>query len=70
MSVGAIISGWRKCGLLKAHAYDDKNRYLYEPVEPAAVLKHQGIKLTDSSAILDVVPQEMKGVQYEASSLL
>jgi len=47
VSVGTI-KRWRKRGLLKAHAYDDKNRYLYEPVEPGAVLKHQGIKLTDS----------------------
>jgi DNA-binding transcriptional regulator YiaG len=43
----STIKRWRKHGLLNAHAYDDKNRYLYEPVEPGAVLKHQGIKLAD-----------------------
>jgi DNA invertase Pin-like site-specific DNA recombinase len=41
------IKRWRRNGLLRAHAYDDKNRYLYEPVEPGAILKHQGIRLTD-----------------------
>lgn len=41
------IKRWRRHGLLRAHAYDDKNRYLYEPVEPGAILKHQGIRLTD-----------------------
>jgi DNA invertase Pin-like site-specific DNA recombinase len=46
VTVGTI-KRWRRHGLLKAHAYDDKNRYLYDPVEPGAVLKHQGIKLTD-----------------------
>ncbi len=43
----ATIKRWRRHGLLKAHAYDDKNRCLYEPVEPGAVVKHQGMRLTD-----------------------
>jgi DNA invertase Pin-like site-specific DNA recombinase len=43
----STIKRWRRYGLLRAHAFDDKNRYLYEPIEPGAVLKYQGIKLTD-----------------------
>ncbi len=41
------INRWRRHGLLNAHVYDDKNRYLYEPVEAGAILKHQGVKLAD-----------------------
>ena len=37
----------QKHGLLNAHAYDDRDRYLYQPVESGAVLKYQGIRLTD-----------------------
>jgi DNA invertase Pin-like site-specific DNA recombinase len=41
------IKRWRRHGLLNAQPYDDKSRYLYEPVEPGAALKQQGMKLTD-----------------------
>ena len=41
------INRWRRHGLLNAHVYDDKNRYLYEPVEAGEILRHQGVKLAD-----------------------
>ena len=43
----ATIRRWRRLGLLKAHAYDNKNRYLYEPVAPGGILKHPGIRRMD-----------------------
>ena len=52
------IKRWRKYGLLNAHAYDDKNRYLYEPVESGAILKHQGIKLTDPRRFSELAPKK------------
>ena len=41
------IKRWRRHGLLMSHAYDDKSRYLYEPIGSGEILKHQGIGLTD-----------------------
>jgi len=41
------VHDWRRSGLLKAHASNDKPEYLYEPVGANGPLKQQGIKRTD-----------------------
>ncbi|MCZ6602152.1 MAG: recombinase family protein [Planctomycetota bacterium] len=40
------IKTWRREGLLRGHAYDDKNGRLYEPPGPDAPTKMQGRKLS------------------------
>jgi hypothetical protein len=32
---------WRRAGLLKAHKYDDRGGYLFEPPGPDTPIKHQ-----------------------------
>ncbi len=41
------VRNWRRSGLLKAHAYNDKPAYVYEPVGTNAPRKYQRIKPTD-----------------------
>jgi hypothetical protein len=36
----ATAKQWRLAGLLRAHAYNDKNQYLYEPPGPDAPARH------------------------------
>ena len=38
------IRRWRAFGLLRTHAYNDKNQYLYEPMAEDAPVKRQGQK--------------------------
>jgi len=40
----ATIGNWRRAGLLRAHHYDDKDQYLFEPLGPDTPIKyrHQG----------------------------
>lgn len=54
---------WRRGGLLKAHAYNDKPEYLYEPVGGNRPLKRQGIKRTDPRRFPTVSFDETKEVQ-------
>jgi DNA invertase Pin-like site-specific DNA recombinase len=56
------VHGWRKGGLLKAHAYNDKNQYLYEPLDHKP-RKLQGIKLTDPRRWDEVVSHTTMEVQ-------
>ena len=42
-----MIPRWRAAGLLKAHAYNDKNQYLYEPVDDVDLVKSQGQALLE-----------------------
>ncbi len=37
----ATLKNWRRAGLLKAHRYDDKGGYLFEPPGPGTPIKHQ-----------------------------
>ena len=60
------VSYWRMSGLLKGHAYNDKNEYLYESVGVNGPRKAQGIKLTDPRRCPEVASDETKGVQDEA----
>ena len=52
---------WRRHGLLRAHRYNEKNEYLYEPVENNRPVKNQGIKLSKRR----VFPDQTNEVQDE-----
>jgi DNA-binding XRE family transcriptional regulator len=43
----STVHDWRRNGLLKAHAYNDKPEYVYEPVGTDGPHKQQGTKRTD-----------------------
>ena len=45
------VRSWRRNGLLKAHVYNDKPAYVYEPVGTNAPRKYQRIKPTGSTSI-------------------
>ncbi|HEO71978.1 MAG TPA: DNA-binding protein [Candidatus Hydrogenedentes bacterium] len=57
---------WRRNGLLKAHAYNDKNQRLYQPPGPDAPVKGLGRKLTERRRFPQVTSDRSKEVQYEA----
>ena len=59
------VHDWRRSGLLKAHAYNDKPEYLYEPVGTNRPLKQQGIKRTDPRRFPKASPEKTKEVQDE-----
>lgn len=43
----STVRKWRNQGLLKSHAYNDKNECLYEPLGEKRPIKLHGVKLTD-----------------------
>ena len=55
---------WNRCGLIRGHAYNDKNDCLYEPPGEKPPRKAQGIKLSQRLAT-GVVSQRIQEVQYE-----
>ena len=57
---------WREHGLLRAHAYNDKGQYLYEPVGEHGPVKNQGRKLSDPRRFRNVVSDHADEVQHEA----
>lgn len=57
---------WRDRGLLRAHAYNDKNECLYEHPGDDPPLKQQGRKLSKRRRFPEVVPNPTKEVQCEA----
>lgn len=62
----STVHDWRRSGLLKAYAYNDKHEYLYVPVGPNGPIKCQGIKRTDPRRFPKVASQLTKEVQDEA----
>jgi DNA invertase Pin-like site-specific DNA recombinase len=60
------VKVWRKAGLLRGYAYNDKNCYLFEPPGPDAPIKSQGRPLANRRRLAEVVPESTKEVQYEA----
>ena len=59
------VHDWRRSGLLKAHAYNDKPEYLYESVSENRPLKQQGIKRTDPRRFPKASPEMTEEVQDE-----
>jgi DNA invertase Pin-like site-specific DNA recombinase len=62
----STVHDWRRSGLLKAHAYNDKPEYVYEPVGTNGPHKQQGIKRTDPPQFPKDSPEKTKEVQDEA----
>ncbi len=60
------VHDWRRSGLVKAVAYNDKHEYLYEPVGAQKPIKLQGTKRTDPRRFPKVVADVSKEVQDEA----
>jgi len=56
---------WLRCGLLRGHAYSDKNECLYEPPGDDAPRKAQGAKLSMRRLDAPLVVERAKEVQYE-----
>ncbi|RMF64276.1 MAG: recombinase family protein [Bacteroidetes bacterium] len=57
---------WRNRGLLRAHAYNDKNECLYEHPGDDPPVKKQGSKLSKRRRFPEVAPNPTKEVQCEA----
>jgi len=57
---------WLRRGLLRGHAYNDKNESLYEPLPDDAPRKMQGTKLSSRRLNEPFTTDRAKEVQYEA----
>ena len=57
---------WLRCGLLRGHAYNDKNESLYEPLDDDAPRKTQGAKLALRRIDERLATDRAKEVQCEA----
>jgi hypothetical protein len=62
----STIHDWRRSGLLKAHAYNDKHEYLYEPLGQVLPRKLQGIKYSDPRRLSQILSDDPEEVQDEA----
>jgi DNA invertase Pin-like site-specific DNA recombinase len=60
------VHDWRRSGLVKAIAYNDKCEYLYEPLGTERPRKLQGIKRNDPRRLSNVALDVTKEVQDEA----
>ena len=60
------VKQWRHHGLLRAHRYNDKNEWLYEPPGDQPPAKQQGRKYTKRLPSRELVTQRPDEVQYEA----
>jgi len=56
---------WRNRGLLRAHAYNDKNECLYEHPGDNPPIKQQGRRLSKRRRFSEVAPNPTNEVQYE-----
>jgi hypothetical protein len=61
----ATVKVWRRHGLLRAHAYNDKNECLYEPPGAEAPVKYKWKGISARQAERKVVSHATQGVQYE-----
>lgn len=62
----ATVKVWRRAGLLRAHAYDDKPQYLFEPVGADAPIRYKWKGLSAWTRERRSTPQPINEVQYEA----
>lgn len=60
------VKKWHAAGLLRGHAYNDKNSCLYEPPGPNAPTKSQGRPLSQRRQVAEMAPERTKEVQCEA----
>jgi len=60
------VQRWRAAGLVRAWPYNDKNQYLYEPVENDAPTKSPGQKLSERRKFTAVVVNQTNEVQHGA----
>ena len=61
------IKIWRRHGLLRAHAANDRSEYLFEPPGVDAPVKSQGCKLSERPKVVEnLIPEDAKEVQCEA----
>jgi hypothetical protein len=60
------VKKWRDHGLLRAHAYNDKNECLYEHPGDNPPAKKQGSKLSKRRRFSELPPNRAKAVQCEA----
>jgi len=58
----STVHTWRGLGLLKAHAFNDKNQYLFEPLSGPKPAKWQGKKLSDPERFGKVLSENTKEV--------
>jgi len=57
---------WNRHGLVRGHAYNDKNECLFEHPGSHPPRKAQGVKLSERSVMSEVVAPGAQEVQYEA----
>ena len=57
---------WLRSGLLRGHAYSDKNECLYEPPGNDTPRKAQGAKLSRRRLDARILSDRANEVQYEA----
>jgi len=62
----ATVKVWRRNGLLRAHAYNDKNECFYELPDADAPVKHKRKGLSHNMRCHEEVPHVTDEVQYEA----
>ncbi|MFQ5592293.1 MAG: recombinase family protein [Phycisphaerae bacterium] len=62
----STVKTWRNHGLLRAHAYNDKNQCLYEYPGNEPPAKAQGRKLSERCRFPEVEPNRTEEVQCEA----
>lgn len=62
----STVKIWRNHGVLRAHAYNNKNEYLYEHPGDDPPVKMQGQKLSKRRRFLNVEPNRTEEVQCEA----
>lgn len=60
------VKKWHAAGLLRGHAYNDKNSCLFEAPGPNAPTKCQGRPLSQRRQVAEMVPERTEEVQCEA----
>jgi DNA invertase Pin-like site-specific DNA recombinase len=60
------VRNWRKNGLIRAHAANDKNVFLYEPPGDDLPTKSQGRRLSERRRFPVIAPERAEEVQYES----
>ena len=60
----STVKIWRKHGLLRGYAYNDKNCCLFEPSDGNCPVKSQGQKLSERRRFLEVLTNQPNKVQH------